>query len=303
MFFFGNDEDESSTSSESYSSPLPTKIDTDQPITVASSCSSSSSGSSGATSSTSDEDSSFSSGSSTVSTGRRSQAACISYDEEDKDDETTASSSLFLDLSYEDEEGENESISIRKSNSSSETVTKLSLRLDDVRRLARLGRNATLRNKRRLPVSINKADIHVQVDIDERALCDSTRELGDIVRHAIQDDLATVYSADAESAKLTLCIVIVVMADGSFYRSLTDQDAVMGLAEIGLVWRLFEADDLTVYDGGLVVQTEEVANSLLDIIFLLTRGRGCLLNRLVPRVANGIMSRIADANDELLVEI
>jgi hypothetical protein len=80
----------------------------------------------------------------------------------------------------------------------------------------------------------------------------------------------------------------------------------MGLAEIGLVWRLFEADDLTVYDGGLVVKSQDVVASapVFDIsVAMGIRGRDYLLNKLAPCVANDIMSHIADANDALLCEI
>jgi hypothetical protein len=187
--------------------------------------------------------------------------------------------------------------------SSSTTATKFSLGVDDLRRLARLGRNASIRDTCQLPETISKADIHVQVDIDERSRSKNGGKLEEGIKEAIRDDLSAVYSSDSESAKLFLCVVVVVMADGSFLRSLSDRYGVIGLAEIGLVWRLFDADDLTVFNGGLVVKTEEVATGIFDLIILPTRGRRCLLDRLVPRVANDIMSRIADENDELLVEI
>jgi hypothetical protein len=106
-----------------------------------------------------------------------------------------------------------------------------------------------------------------------------------------------------KSAKLFLCIVIVAMSDGSLWKSLLDWEGVIGQAEIGLVWRLFEADNLTVYGGGLIVQTEQVSTSMFDFVSMTNDGKECLLNRLVPRVANDVVSRIADSNEDLLVEI
>jgi hypothetical protein len=180
-------------------------------------------------------------------------------------------------------------------------MAKLSFMLDEVRHLARLGHNATLKSKCRLPKNVLKSDIHVDVDIDERARNPGQRRLEDNILEDIQDDLATVYSASKDSAKLVLCIVIVVLTDGSLSRILYDSYGVAGLAEIGLVWRLFEADDLKVYEGGLVVQRQDFGYSVLDLLRF--RGRSCLLDKLVPRVANDVMSRIGGANEELLVEI
>ena len=311
MVAFSHNDDETSTRNESFTaSPSNTGMAV-RPLVAVSSCSSSSSGSSGKTGSDGEstllsgsdgESTLFSAAIGTVSSaGGESQTAFMSC--EDDDTTIVASSSCFGQY-YNGKEslippkGCHSTLSTR-----SKTSTKLSLRLDDVRRLARLGRNATIRKKCRLPASISKADIHVQLDIDECARAGSSGGLEETIRDAIQDDLSTVYSADARSAKLILCIVVVVVADGSFLRTLSDRDGVIGLAEIGLAWRLFEADDLTVYDGGLVVQTEEVATRILDFITFTNTGRACLLNRLVPRVANDIMSRIADANEDLLVEI
>jgi hypothetical protein len=221
------------------------------------------------------------------------------------DDETTLNSlSIFQ---HDDNDVDPSSLLRNKpftTSSKSTTSTKFSLGLDNLRRVARLGRNASIKDKCQLPPNISKTDIYVQVDIDEGAT--SSRKCGkldEVIKEAIHDDLSAVYSADSKSAKLFLCVVIVVMTDGSFLRTLSDRDGVIGLAEIGLVWRLFDADDLTVFNGGLVVKTKEVATGLFDLMIIPNRGRQCLLNRLVPRVANDIMSRIADKNDELLVEI
>jgi hypothetical protein len=152
-------------------------------------------------------------------------------------------------------------------------------------------------------LDISKADIHVTVDIDQKLNCGKFEES---ILEALLDDLRTVYSADSQSAKFFLCVVIVNVTDGSFIQSLWDRTGVMGLAEIGLVWRLFEADDLTVYDGGLVVKSQDVVASapVFDIsVAMGIRGRDYLLNKLAPCVANDIMSHIADANDALLCEI
>lgn len=143
----------------------------------------------------------------------------------------------------------------------------------------------------------------MQVDIDEQATSRTSRKLEGMITEAIRDDLSAVYSADSESAKLFLCVVVVVMADGSILSTLSDKESVIGLVEIGLVWHLFDGDDLTVFNGGLVVKTEEVSTSLFDFITIPNRGRHCLLDRLVPRVTNEIMSRIAHGKEDLRMEV
>ena len=189
----------------------------------------------------------------------------------------------------------------------SKTMAKLSLMLDELRVLARMGHNAQLKKKCSLPKNIAKSDIHVHVDFDERArgkTLTSTggqRRLEESVKEAIRDDLQSVYSATEASAKLILCIVIVVMNDGSLSRALLDSEHVAGFAEIGLVWRLFGADDLKVYEGGLLVQTEDFEYSFLDLFQ--STGRECLMEKLVPRVANNIATRLGESNEELFVEI
>ena len=80
----------------------------------------------------------------------------------------------------------------------------------------------------------------------------------------ICDNLQEVYSASEESATLVLCIVIVVMTDGSLSRSIWDYDGVAGLAKIGLVWRLFQANDLRVLEGAPVVPSEDVGYKVFD---------------------------------------
>ena len=184
------------------------------------------------------------------------------------------------------------------------SLTKLSLELDDVMRLVRLGRSAGIRNRCQLPPKTVESEIHVRVDIDQKLDCG---KFGEIISSAIQNDLSAIYTADSQSAKFVLCVVIVAMTDGSLFRSLSAKDGVMGLAELGVVWRLFEADDLTLYDGGLVVKSHDVVRWTTKIIDLSDplgiRGRQFLLNKLAPAVANDIMSRIEDTNDSLLCEI
>jgi hypothetical protein len=186
---------------------------------------------------------------------------------------------------------------------SSSEMGKLSFMLDDVRRLARVGDNAICKTIYKLAKGVSKSDIHVlTTDMDERARGKSkSRKLEESVQTAITEDLRMVYSASAQDAKFILATVIVLFTDGSLSRTLWDSEGVAGLAEIGLVWRLFEADNLKVYGGGLVVKKKDVGYGIWDVFA--NKGQACLLESLVPRVANGIMSRIGDSNSDLLVEI
>lgn len=292
---------------------LPSTVLADQPTIISSSCSSSASSASRASSvsSTGSATSAYFSdeGSAsllTMDSGSAFESATESYyDEfegEEDDEDFTLAASTFVE---EDKEIPVERASTMKSMQSdtSTSTTKLSMELDSVLKLVRLGKNASLRRTCQLPFSISKSDIHVKVDIDQQL---KRGEFGESVRIAIQDDLRDVYSATSETAKLFLCVVIVVMSDGSLFGSMADNNQVMGLAEIGLVWRLFEADDLTVYDGGVVVKSQDILPSigLFDLFVPMgTRGRQFILSKLAPRVANDIMSRIADSNDELMMEI
>lgn len=276
------------------SSTLPNEMTAkEHPIAIASTCSSSSTGSAvfSRLSCSADEDSSCASKGDTITTFSTGY-----YGE----DEVTLGSLASSGPRRRSWMKSNPTITCRTKKG---VKNKLSLHLDDVRDMVRRGRNATVKKKCRLPSSISKDDIYVQVDFDERARSSQNREMEQIVQDAIRDDLKAVYCADADSAKLFLCIVIVVMSDGSLWRSLLDWDGVIGQAEIGLVWRLFEADNLTVYGGGLVVQTEQVATNMFDFVAMTNTGKECVLNRLAPRVANDVVSRIADSNEDLLVEI
>lgn len=276
---------------------------TEQPIAIASTCSSSSTGSviCSRVSCSADEESSCS----TASKGETTTTFSASQSGYYGEDEVTLGSLVSSSCSSPGphRRGGIKARSFVTCIHKKGLKNKLSLHLDDVRELVRLGRNATVKKKCRLPSSISKDDIYVQVDFDESARSSHNREMEQIVQDAIRDDLKAVYSANAESAKLFLCIVIVAMSDGSLWKSLLDWEGVIGQAEIGLVWRLFEADNLTVYGGGLVVQTEQVSTSIFDFVSMTNDGKECLLNRLVPRVANDLVSRIADSNEDLLVEI
>jgi hypothetical protein len=187
------------------------------------------------------------------------------------------------------------------------TVNKLSFMLDEVHELARMGRNATLRTDNVLPRNTIKGDIFVHVDIDDRVRAKANsaqHKMEDVIVAAIRDDLKTVYSATSQDeAELVLCIVVVVLTDGSMTRSYWHDSkyGIAGLAEIGLVWQLFEADTLKVFGGGLITQREDYGFGLLD--FFQNRGEQCLVDKLAPRVANAVMSRIGGSNQELLVEI
>ena len=216
-------------------------------------------------------------------------------------------SSILEELDFEPQQGNVTDSIVAKNSTDSEkssSTTKLSLELDDVLRLVKLGRSAGIRNRYQLPPNTVHADIHVRVDIDQKLDCG---KFGEIILSAIQQELSAVYSADLQSAKFVLCAVIVAMTDGSLFRSLSARHGVMGLTELGLVWRLFEADNLTVYDGGVVVKSHDMAGSSTKIMQFFDplgiRGRRLLLNKMAPAVANDIMSRIADADDSLLCEI
>ena len=304
---------------------------------------------------------------STASTGSSDTPA----DDSSTAEHSAASSSVFMGLDenwlMEKDRTANKSKNLKQD-------AKFRFNVDEVGKLARLGRNATIKDKRPIPESITKENIYVQVSLDERARDKLARSLANLrsnlslsninanlslpnidlpnvdlpnidlpnvdpkmalhklspklvsslssiranlptdiditgqaemeerVRTAIEDDLRAVYSATAEESKLTLLVVIAVMADGSLLRSLSDADSMLGLAEIGLMWRLFDSDDLTVYDGGVVVENEEVHQNVFDFLFP-DRDRYNLMENLVPRVANDIMCRIAESNDHFMVEI
>lgn len=230
--------------------------------------------------------------------------------------ETTGTQSSLEDESFDvdsdidhdnDDDNDNDNDTTRQEEDNAPTQ-KLTLKLDEVRNLARMGQPAALRQTYSLPNHIKKSDIFVSVDIDYGSASASMKrrlnqvQLEEQIKDAIRDDLQAVYSAtNKESAKLILCIVVVLVTDGSLTRSIMDSDGVAGLAEIGLVWRLFEPDGLKVYNGGLEVQSEDFGYHLAELF--VNRGQQCLFDKLVPRVANSIMSRIGESNTTMLVEI
>ena len=184
-------------------------------------------------------------------------------------------------------------------------ASKLCFRLDEIGQLARFGRNATLKQTSKIPKDILKSDIHVIVDIDEPARVTNPsqerRKEEQMILDSIRDDLQSVYTATAESAKVFLVIVIVLLEDGSLSNRLSDSEGVPGLVELAVAWRLFHGDDLTVYQGGLVVQSEDSSYHIQDIHQ--SRGQKCLTEILAPKIANDIMSRIGNNHSyDLLAE-
>lgn len=199
------------------------------------------------------------------------------------------------------------------------TVKALSFSLEGVSSMARLGKNKTLRKKCLLPSKVLKEDIHVHVILDEgrrrsqetveRLLAlgsknpEETTPLSQRVLKAVRDDLEGVYTATAEEAKVMLCVVIVVASDGSMSRAITDKNSVMGLAEIGFAYRLFDADDLTLFDGGIVAKRHEISRKLKDYNWSENEGLDILMKKLIPQAGNDLVSRMGHVNNELLVEI
>lgn len=233
--------------------------------------------------------------------------SCTSFCEEDneeEDDNATYEEDQDEDASQATDYYDRDDSTLLVQDQSSSEMAKLSFMLDDVRYLARLGNNAACKNIYKLAKGVSKNDIHVlTTDIDDRARGKSkSRQLEESsIQTAITEDLRMVYSASAQDAKYILATVIVLLTDGSLSQTFWDPESVAGLAEIGLVWRLFEADNLKVYGGGLVVQRKDSGYGIWDVFA--NKGQACLLETLVPRVANGIMSRIGDSNSDLLVEI
>ena len=205
------------------------------------------------------------------------------------------------------------------------------LMLDEVHELAKEGHNATLQTQTVLPDGIHKGHIFVTVDIDDECVTNRAPTEHRCLQHSIQaamtDDLASVYSAPTlESAQLVLCIVIVLLSDGSIIREKNKTnrestkdgqgqqtaeglireekcyyyDGIRGIAELGLTWQLYDADTLDVYCGGLISQREEF--SLLFGAGVCSffeknqqRGRRCLEDRISSRAATKIMSQIANS--------
>lgn len=234
---------------------------------------------------------------------RDSCASSCEEDNDEEDDNATYEQDHDEDVSQATDYEDRDDSTLVVQDQSSLTQAKLSFMLDDVRLLARLGHNAACKNIYKLEKGVSTSDIHVlPTDMDERGRGKSkSKQLEESVQIAITEDLRVVYSASVQDAKFILATVIVLLTDGSLSHTFWDTEGVAGLAEIGLVWRLFEADTLKVYGGGLVVQKKDVGYGIWDVFA--NKGQLCLLKTLVPRVADGIMSRIGDSNSDLLVEI
>ena len=126
------------------------------------------------------------------------------------------------------------------------------------------------------------------------------RDFEESVRQGILDDLKSIYTATPETAKLVLCIVICVLSDGSKENTYWSGGRV-GLAELALNWRLFGADDLKVYEGGLTVQRKDFGFGPLELSE--DEGEFYLVNHLAPRAANDIVRRIGGVNEDFMAEI
>ena len=126
------------------------------------------------------------------------------------------------------------------------------------------------------------------------------RNFEEAVRQGIQDDLRSIYTATPETAKLVLCIVICVLSDGSMQHTFWSGGRV-GLAELALNWRLFGADDLKMYEGGLVVQRKDFGFGPLALSQ--AEGEYFMVTKMAPLAANDIVRRIGGASEDCMVEI
>lgn len=120
------------------------------------------------------------------------------------------------------------------------------------------------------------------------------------VQQAILDDLKSIYTATPDSAKLVLCIVICILSDGSMQHTYQVGGRV-GLAELALNWRLFGADDLKVYDGGLTVQRKDFGFGPLELTE--AEGEFYMMRNMAPQAAYDIVRRLGGSNEDFLAEI
>jgi hypothetical protein len=126
------------------------------------------------------------------------------------------------------------------------------------------------------------------------------REFEEGVQQAILDDLKSIYTATPDTAKLVLCIVICILSDGSMQHTFRVGGRV-GLAELALNWRLFGADDLKVYEGGLTVQRKDFGFGPLELTE--AEGEFYIMSKMAPRAAYDIVRRIGGSNEDFLAEI
>ena len=210
--------------------------------------------------------------------------------------------------------------------------------LDEVHELAKIGQNATLQTDQTVPDGIYKHQIYVDVDIDDDALVICSGEGGlmhnddvdlvddrttttntlmaDAVISTIRDDLTSVYTAPSmESAELVLCIVIVTLSDGLVSHCMDVLPSATSTkeqpkknrqpekAEIGLTWQLFEPDTLQVYGGGLITQQEPIDDGFsARNRRRCDAGQRCLIEKIAPRIASKVTSKIGGENEELFAE-
>jgi hypothetical protein len=208
----------------------------------------------------------------------------------------------------------------------------------DLKRLASRSNHKDCCDTFQLPPGISKSDIMVTVDVDDEARSSRADEVneGDIdflshhhhpprnestdtssvnnttpnklrrrnfeetVRQDMLNDLRGIYTAKTENAKLVLCIVICILNDGTVDPTYLSCGRV-GLAEIALNWRLFGADDLKLYHGGLTVQRKDFGFGPLELTE--AEGQYLIVSKLAPRAANNIVRQIGDVNEDFLVEL
>jgi hypothetical protein len=120
------------------------------------------------------------------------------------------------------------------------------------------------------------------------------------VEQGILEDLKSIYTARPDTAKLVLCIVICILSDGSLQHT-SRVGGRVGLCELALNWRLFGADDLKVYEGGLTVQRKDFGFGPLELTE--AEGEYYVLSHMAPRAADDIVRRIGGANQDFLAEI
>lgn len=126
------------------------------------------------------------------------------------------------------------------------------------------------------------------------------RTFEDTVRQCIYDDLQSIYTATQSSAKAVLCIVICAISDGTLDHSIRIGGKV-GIAQIALNWRLFGADNLKVYEGGLTVQRTDFGFGSLELTE--SEGQYVVITSLAPRAADAVMRKIGTLSDDLLLEV
>ena len=183
-------------------------------------------------------------------------------------------------------------------------------------RLARMGQNVLVKNSNhvRLPYGLSKYEVLVDVKLDKRV--QSSSYVGKKVQKALQEELRTSYCClKDDNPCFVLKVEIVLVADGTLSQSMLDGDSVVGLTELGCIWSLrksaatsarkpkaesFDDKDQKgpkdhsyhFFEGGLVAEYEDVGYGFTDILFGNNKGEQCLLETLVPRLANAIVSKI-----------